>query len=102
MRFSFCALTCAALALAVLYSRAATADPATADSAHAPERQPDAVVWPTLTPAGDDSSGAPLHRPYASDAPLAARAQELDATLRDAAQDLGLTLDLGDPGPGPG
>jgi hypothetical protein len=102
MRFSFRASTCAALALLALHPRLASAEPAVTESAHAQERQPDVVVWPTLTPAGDDPSGAPLHRPYSTDAQLTARAQELDATLRDAAQDLGLTLDLGDPGPSPG
>jgi hypothetical protein len=60
------------------------------------------VVWPTLTPAGDDASSTPLHRPTAADHTLIGRAQELDATLRDAAADLGFTLDLADPGPEPG
>ncbi|MGA7122161.1 MAG: hypothetical protein WBY94_18805 [Polyangiaceae bacterium] len=59
------------------------------------------VVWPTLTPAGDAPAGAPLHRPQAADKGLLERAQELDATLRDAVQDLGFTLDVGDPGPPP-
>jgi hypothetical protein len=57
------------------------------------------VVWPTLTPAGDDASPLPLHKPAASEPLLLARAQELDATLRDAVQDLGYTLDVADPGP---
>lgn len=57
------------------------------------------VVWPTLTPAGDAPAGAPLHRPPAADKGLLQRAQELDATLRDAVQDLGFTLDVSDPGP---
>jgi hypothetical protein len=60
------------------------------------------VVWPTLTPAGDDASPVPLHRPTVADHALEARAQELDATLRDAAADLGFTLDVADPGPAPG
>jgi hypothetical protein len=64
-------------------------------------RQQDVVIWPTLTPAGDDAAGVGIHRPTSADPQLAARAQELDATLRDAAQDLGYTLDLGDPGPSP-
>lgn len=59
------------------------------------------VVWPTLTPAGDDAGPAPLHRPAPTpnEAALHARAQELDATLRDAVQDLGFTLDVADQGP---
>jgi hypothetical protein len=57
------------------------------------------VVWPTLTPAGDAPAAAPLHRPFAADKDLFERAQELDATLRDAVQDLGFTLDVSDPGP---
>jgi hypothetical protein len=60
------------------------------------------VVWPTVTPAGDDASPVPIHRPSASEEPLATRAHELDATLRDATQDLGFVLDLADPGPLPG
>jgi hypothetical protein len=60
------------------------------------------VVWPTLTPAGDDASALPLHRPAPSEPQVQARAQELDATLRDAVQDLGYTLDVADPGPAVG
>ncbi len=58
------------------------------------------VVWPTVTPAGDDASPTPLHRP--KEPQLAARAQELDATIRDAVQDLGFVLDVADAGPAPG
>jgi hypothetical protein len=60
------------------------------------------VVWPTLTPAGDDPSGTALHRPLPGDGTIHARAVELDATLRDAVQDLGFTLDVADPGPAVG
>ena len=42
------------------------------------------VVWPTLTPAGDEVSGAPLHKPAPAEGTIHARAMELDATLRDA------------------
>lgn len=56
-------------------------------------------MWPTLTPAGDDSGQVALHRPTAIEGAVAARAQELDATLRDAVQDLGFTLDVADAGP---
>jgi hypothetical protein len=93
---------CAALALFATSARADSEPPAHDDSTHPPQHQPDVVVWPTMTPAGDEPTGAPLHRPGATEPQLAQRAQELDATLRDAAQDLGLTLDLGDPGPSPG
>jgi hypothetical protein len=58
-----------------------------------------AVVWPTMTPAGDEAGALPLHKPAEVEQTVYARAQELDATLRDAAQDLGLTLDMTDPGP---
>ena len=57
------------------------------------------VVWPTLTPVGDSPPATSLHRPQATDKELLERAQELDATLRDAVQDLGFTLDVSDPGP---
>ena len=57
------------------------------------------VVWPTLTPAGDDAGQVALHKPSPGEGTVAARAQELDATLRDAVQDLGFTLDIADQGP---
>ena len=57
------------------------------------------VVWPTLTPAGDEPGQTAVHKPLASEVALSARAQELDATLRDAVQDLGFTLDVADQGP---
>lgn len=60
------------------------------------------VVWPTLTPAGDEVGATALHKPGLSEGPIQARAQELDATLRDAVQDLGFTLDIADPGPAMG
>lgn len=60
------------------------------------------VVWPTLTPAGDDTGTVSLHKPALSEGRVHARAQELDATLRDAVQDLGFTLDLADEGPSSG
>jgi hypothetical protein len=61
------------------------------------------VIWPTLEPAGDGPSLAPLRKPQtAPDKNLFERAQELDATLRDAVQDLGFTLYVADAGPAPG
>jgi hypothetical protein len=59
-------------------------------------------VWPTLTPAGDAPSATPLHRPEASEKQVYERAQELDATLRDAVEDLGFTLYVAGEGPAPG
>ncbi len=50
-------------------------------------------------PRGTSRAGLPLHRPTTSEAVLLARTQELDATLRDAVEDLGYVLDLADPGP---
>lgn len=74
-------------------------EPIGPQTATAVERKP-IVVWPTLTPAGDDVAAATgLHRPAASEGSLYARTQELDATLRDAVQDLGFTLDIADAGP---
>ena len=57
------------------------------------------VVWPTLTPAGDDAGQIALHKPAPVEGAVSTRAQELDATLRDAVQDLGFTLDIADQGP---
>jgi hypothetical protein len=64
--------------------------------------KPPVVIWPTLTPAGDASSSTPMHRPPFAEKALFERAQELDATLRDAVQDLGFTLFVADAGPAPG
>jgi len=77
----------------------------TADGDAAPGRPESAregisvVVWPTLTPAGDDVGTVALHRPAEAEIAVHPRAQELDATLRDAVQDLGYTLDVADQGP---
>ncbi len=60
------------------------------------------VVWPAMTPAGDDAGPTALHKPLPAEGTIHARAQELDATLRDAVQDLGFTLDVADPGPSAG
>jgi hypothetical protein len=60
------------------------------------------VVWPTLTPAGDGPSSVTLHKPQPADKDVYELAQQLDVTLRDAVQDLGFTLSLGDTEPTPG
>jgi hypothetical protein len=61
------------------------------------------VIWPTLTPAGDSPGAGPLHKPQPTvDRNLFERAQDLDATLRDAVQDLGFVLYVADAGPAPG
>jgi hypothetical protein len=50
-----------------------------------------------------DVTAAALHRPQlGSDRDVYEHAQELDATLRDAVQDLGFSLYVSDPGPAPG
>jgi hypothetical protein len=74
---------------------------ATGDAWGADARRP-VVIWPTLTPAGDAPAAGPLRRPTTTDRPLVELAQELDATLRDAVQDLGFTLYVADPGPAQG
>jgi hypothetical protein len=72
-------------------------------SAARAETKPPVVIWPTLTPAGDSPSAGPLHRPQpTSDKDAFGRAQELDATLRDAVQDLGFDLFVADAGPAVG
>src|ERR1700689_4453102 len=67
------------------------------------DAKPPVVIWPTLTPAGDSPNSGPLHRPQpAADRDAFGPAQELDATLRDAVQDLGFDLYVADTGPSPG
>jgi hypothetical protein len=89
--------------LALASPRAAlAADPPAPPPAPEVKSAGSVVVWPTLTPAGDDPSEGPLHRPLATTEPLiSARAQELDATLRDGVQDLGFVLDVANEAPSP-
>jgi hypothetical protein len=64
---------------------------------------PSVVIWPTLTPAGDGASATALHKPSGdAEKVLSARAQELEATLRDGVQELGFTLFVADQGPSSG
>ncbi|HSO31939.1 MAG TPA: hypothetical protein VLT33_05470 [Labilithrix sp.] len=99
------ALASAALLLAAASPAAAQTPEPPPETASPPPPPPSTdvekpiVVWPTLTPAGDDAGSIALHRPAAAEGTVAARAQELDATLRDAVQDLGFTLDVADQGP---
>lgn len=53
-----------------------------------------AFLWPTATPAGDGPTGGELRAISPKDGPLRDRAREIDAILAEAAQDLGLTIDL--------
>jgi hypothetical protein len=88
-------IPCWTVALATLATAGACAESARA------ETKPPVVIWPTLTPAGD-GPGAQLHKPLPTDKDALPRAQELDATLRDAVQDLGFDLYVADAGPLPG
>lgn len=54
-----------------------------------------ALLWPTLTPLGDGVSPGPLRLPGEKDGVLAERARLLDRVLTEAAQDLGLLVDVG-------
>jgi hypothetical protein len=86
--------------LALTTAQVAWAGRATADDpAAARGTLPHVVVWPTLTPAGDGPQAPAPHRVREADGALYTRSQELDATLRDAVQDLGFQVDLADPGP---
>src|SRR4051812_336948 len=95
--------------VAISWNAAAQASGAPApDASAAAETEPERtseqpiVVWPTLTPAGDEASSVPIHKPTAGEGAIYARAIELDATLRDAVQDLGFSLDVTDAGPAMG
>lgn len=94
------------IALATTVSPSAAADPSAVADPSAPSHveasrdlERPIVVWPTLTPAGDDAGSVPLHKPAPAEGSLTIHAQELDATLRDAVQDLGFRLDIADQGP---
>jgi len=60
------------------------------------------VVWSTLTPVPDDATGNSIHKAAPSEGGIYERATELDATIRDAVQDLGFALDVADVGPANG
>ena len=75
----------------------ADAPPTPATPATSASAQPSAAeVLPTLTPTGELPSPVPLHVPVVPDGSLAHSARELDAILLDAAQDLGLAVDVAD------
>lgn len=87
------------LAGALVAGSAAADVPPVATSTGEHAEKPSVVVWPTLTPAGDAPGPAPLHKPELAEGRVFERAQELDATLRDAVEDLGYTLYVADAGP---
>lgn len=54
------------------------------------------LLLPTLTPGGDDAAGNAIHAPTVADGEVRARADELDATLREAIEDSGFSLAIPD------
>jgi len=109
-----CAIAASTVALSTSQARAEPASQDEAPTTPAPPPPPvvgtqppsptdkPIVVWPTLTPAGDEVGATSVHKPGPTEGSIYSRAMELDATLRDAVQDLGYTLDVGDPGPAMG
>ncbi|HTQ44602.1 MAG TPA: hypothetical protein VMI75_17700 [Polyangiaceae bacterium] len=96
------AVLVAVMLLAIVTMPAAALAQGATPATRAAGDKPAVVVWPTLTPAGDAPSEMALHRPTPTDGRIYERAQDLDATLRDAVQDLGFTLYVADPGPAAG
>lgn len=100
----------AACVVSISPAAAAATEPVTPSSDPPPPASPSPapiadrpiVVWPALTPAGDDVGPTAVHKPSPTEGAVYLRAQELDATLRDAVQDLGYALDVADPGPAMG
>jgi hypothetical protein len=68
---------------------------AAAHAADAPSRE-SVLLLPTLTPIGDDAAGKAVHAPRPDDGEVRARAEELDATLREAVEDSGFSLVIPD------
>jgi hypothetical protein len=60
-------------------------------ASEAPTRE-SVLLLPTLTPVGDDAAGKAVHAPRPEDGEVRARAEELDATLREAVEDSGFSL----------
>jgi len=75
-------------------SVALAAIPQAAEAAE-PRREP-VLLLPTLTPGGDDAAGKAVHAPNPEDGEVRARADELDATLREAVEDSGFALAIPD------
>ncbi|MCS6899508.1 MAG: hypothetical protein RMJ98_07320 [Myxococcales bacterium] len=75
--------------------------PTSPHETESPVEEPDgpqgeaAWLWPTATPLGDSVSPGPLRIPGEQDGSLAERARLLDRVLTEAAQDLGLRIDVG-------
>lgn len=93
----FVASALSALALLANADPSHAADEKTKDATQDETADKPIVVWPTLL-SGEAPQEGSLRKPLVDPtAPL--RAQELDATLRDAVQDLGFTLDIADTGP---
>ena len=71
-----------------------------------PPPVPEPVHEPTLRSSSGRRSSIgsdeTIHKPTASDGAIYERAAELDATIRDAVQDLGYSLDVADVGPASG
>ncbi len=83
--------------------RGALADEPVAAPPTAPEpAAPHAVIGPVLVPPLASEKSKDLLRRTAPLDPWSVRAKELESALRDAAQDLGLALDLGTSLPGDG
>ncbi len=72
-----------------------TSSPARAENAGGPPRET-VLLLPTLTPLGDDGAGTALRAPTLADGEVRARADELDATLREAIEDSGFDLAIPD------
>lgn len=92
----FAFFVCAVTSTAAGRAQTAPHTDADTDTAAAPA----AIVLPTVTPTGEPGAATTpsrltLRRPTEKDGPLVDRAREIDAILAEAAQDLGLSLDVG-------
>ncbi|MBI5533009.1 MAG: hypothetical protein HY898_09855 [Deltaproteobacteria bacterium] len=85
-------LACISLCLG---SATAAADPPSVPPAAPAQATSAAELLPTVTPTGELPARNALRSPTLADGTLAQRARELDMVLGDAAQDLGLTVRLG-------
>ncbi len=83
-------------AFALAVALASTAHGARAADVRDVSRRETVLLLPTLTPGGDDAAGKALHAPTVADGEVRARADELDATLREAIEDSGFSLAIPD------
>lgn len=103
MRFRAVVFACALASMTTASFAWADESPSASTEPPPPVADKPIVVWPTQIPEPEDrDKDRRATSAFDRDHGLQERASELDATIRDAVQDLGFALDVADPGPAAG